>query len=214
LFGVGPHVVSMELARALAARMGVPAEFIALVSPPDVVVALDSGQCDLGVMGQNAIRNERLAFTATFMEFDFTYMVAAGSQIRSLSAVDLPGLRIAVAQDHAPTYAVARIVKHAKLVEAPTVDNAFALLESRQVDAFASARPILLGYSEHHSGYHIFDERYGINPTALAVAKRRSGWLAYVEEFIERAKTSGLIQSAIDQNNVRGVRAISDQSET
>src|SRR5207253_592965 len=116
--------------------------------------------------------------------------------------------------NHAPTLAVARIIKCAKLVEAPTVDDAFAPLNTGRADIIASARPILLGYSEHHPGYRILDERYGVNPTALAVAKWKPDWLAYVAEFIENAKASGLIQSAIDHNNVRGVRATSGQGET
>jgi polar amino acid transport system substrate-binding protein len=214
LFGVGPHVVSVELARALAACMRVSAEFVDYISPPDVVDALDEEACDLGVMGQNATRVEKIAFSPTFMEFDFTYMVAAGSPIQSMSAVDQPGVHIAVAQNHAPTYALAGIVKNARLLEAPTVDDAFALLKSRKADAFASARPLLLGYSERHSGYCIFDERYGVNPTALAVAKWRPDWLAYVTEFVAQAKSSGLIQSAIDRNSLRGVRATSSQSDT
>jgi len=40
---------------------------------------------------------------------------------------------------------------------------------------------------------------------AMAVAKGQAGWLAYVSEFVEEAKASGLAQRAVDRNGLRGL---------
>ena len=49
-------------------------------------------------------------------------------------------------------------------------------------------------------------DAYGVNVVGLAVRKGEGGRLAYVSEFIEEAKASGLIQRAIEAGGLRGVR--------
>jgi polar amino acid transport system substrate-binding protein len=41
--------------------------------------------------------------------------------------------------------------------------------------------------------------RYGASVAAVAVPKGHPGWLAYISEFVEAAKTSGLVQRAIER---------------
>jgi len=51
----------------------------------------------------------------------------------------------------------------------------------------------------------VLDNRYGANLLALAVPKGHARRLAYVSEFIEQAKASGLVQKAIDRAGPHGV---------
>jgi len=41
---------------------------------------------------------------------------------------------------------------------------------------------------------------------AMAVPKGQADWLAYISEFTEDAKASGLVQKAIEHIGVRGVQ--------
>jgi polar amino acid transport system substrate-binding protein len=49
-------------------------------------------------------------------------------------------------------------------------------------------------------------DRFGVNLVAIAVPKGQAGRLAYVTEFIESAKASGLVHKAIETAGLRGVQ--------
>jgi polar amino acid transport system substrate-binding protein len=72
------------------------------------------------------------------------------------------------------------------------------MLRSGQADAMASARSVLLDYSTKLPGSRVLEDRYGAQLLAMAVPKGQAGWLAYVSEFVEEAKASGLVQRAIE----------------
>jgi polar amino acid transport system substrate-binding protein len=136
----------------------------------------------------------------------FTYLVPAGSSIRSVAESDKPGVRIAVVRNHESTMALSRIIKHAELVYAETPDLTFDLLRTGHADAFASALPPLLAYSTQLPGSRVLEDRYGANIHAMAVPKDQPGRLAYISEFIEEAKASGLVQRTIERAGQPGIR--------
>ena len=85
------------------------------------------------------------------------------------------------------------------MVTAETPDATFALLRSGHSNAMASARTVLLGYSTKLRGSRVLEDRYGAQLLAMAVPRGRAGWLAYVSEFVEEAKASGLVQRIIER---------------
>src|SRR5262249_1032074 len=98
------------------------------------------------------------------------------------------------------------IRKQAKLVSADTPDSAFELLRTGRVDAWASARPVLVDYSARLSGSRILEAGYGANRPALVVAKGQAARLACISAFIEEIKASGFVQQAITRSGWRGVQ--------
>ncbi len=211
LRGVGAHIVSIEVARALAARLGVSVRFIGYRTPPEVVECLKAGQCDLGIMGVDPARAAQVSLSPAFMQFDFTHLVPAGSSIRSASDAARPGIRIAVIRQHASTMVLARMSKHSEFVEAATPDGAFDLLRGGRADTFASARPTLLDYVLQLPGSRVLDDRYGVNLVALAMPKGHRERLAYVSEFLDELKRSGWMKQAIDSAGLRGFEVASQQ---
>jgi polar amino acid transport system substrate-binding protein len=83
---------------------------------------------------------------------------------------------------------------------------AFELLRTERVDAWASARPVLVDYSAQLPGSRVLEDRYGANRPALVVAKGQAARLAYISEFIEEIKASGFVQQAIARSGWRGVQ--------
>jgi polar amino acid transport system substrate-binding protein len=64
---------------------------------------------------------------------------------------------------------------------------------------------MLLEYFTLLPGARVLEDRYGTNINRMVVPKGKAGWLAYVSEFVEEAKASGLVQKAIDRAGDRGV---------
>jgi polar amino acid transport system substrate-binding protein len=140
---------------------------------------------------------------------DFTFLLPAGSSNRSVADIDRPDVRIAVVRHHASTLTLARIVKQAKMVSADTLQGAFELLRDGQANAFASTRPQALEDSARLPGSFVLEDRYGVNFSVMAVPKGRSARLAYIDEFLNAGKASGLVQRAFDRAGWRGVRVVS-----
>jgi polar amino acid transport system substrate-binding protein len=205
IHGHGTGTVIVQVAQALADRLGVKLELVGNPSPPALVKCLNSNGCDLGFLGFVPGRTAEVNFTAPYILVPFTFMVPAGSKIRTVDDVDRSWVRIAAVRSHASTLALSRIVKQATMVGVEIPDEAFELLREGQVDAWASPRPPLLEYAPRLAGARVLDDRYGANIQAIAVAKSETARLAYVSEFIEDAKTSGLVQRAIDRAGERGI---------
>jgi polar amino acid transport system substrate-binding protein len=197
------HLV--EIAQALAARLGVELVLVDYPTPGKAVEGLKTGSCDVMFLGIDQSRVTELGFSPPFAELDFTYLVPSGSLIRSASDADQPGVRIAAIRNHESTLTLIRILKHATLVYADTPEPAFGLLRTGSADAWASVGFALQPYSLRLPGSRVLEDRYGANRQAMAVPKAEIGRLSYISEFIEEAKASGLVQRAIDDGGLRGI---------
>jgi polar amino acid transport system substrate-binding protein len=168
------------------------------------VACLKAGACDLLFLPRDARAAAVGDFSPPIFQFDYTLLVPPGSSIRSVADADRPGVRIAALRNHASTNELSAQLKQAQLVYADTPDPTFDLLRTGKADAMASARPTLLAYSTQLPDSRVLEDRYGANINRMVVPKGQAGWLAYVSEFVEEAKASGLVQKAIDRAGPRG----------
>ena len=70
----------------------------------------------------------------------------------------------------------------------------------------AVPRPTAVRFSAQKPGFRVLEDRFHATFGAMAVPKGQSGLLAYLNEFVEEAKASGLVQGAIERAGVRGVQ--------
>jgi polar amino acid transport system substrate-binding protein len=201
--GASLGIILLDLARTLGTRIG--AEVVPVGHPtiPEMLTCLTSGGCDMGFMGPDPSRGG-VEFSPPILQLDYSFLVPPGSSIHRIADADRPEVRIAVVRDHASTLTLSRKFKHAQLVYAPTPDPTFELLRSGQADAFASVRSVLLAYSAKLPGSRVLEEYYGANFLGMVVPKGQTARLAYLSEFIEQAKASGLVQQAIERSGVPG----------
>jgi polar amino acid transport system substrate-binding protein len=201
-------IILFDIAHALGKRIG--AEIVPVGHPTiaEMLTCLTTGGCDMGFMGPDPSRIG-VEFSPPVLQLDYTLLVPAGSSIDRIADVDRPGVRIAVVRDHASTLTLSRMIKHAQLVYASTPDPTFELLRSGQADAFASIRGVLLDYSAKLPGSRVLDECYGANLLGIVVPKGQAARLAYISEFIEQAKASGLVQQAIERSGLPGYKVAS-----
>ena len=201
------HGVAVEIARELGARLGVEVQLVEYPAPPNVVEGLAAGTSDVAILGIDPTRATDVDFTPPFMRADFTYLVPASSSIRSVADADRRGIRIAVVRNHAMDSVLRGVLKRAEPTYAETPDASFELFRARRADVLAGIRPGLLEYAARLPGSRVLGDRYGANALAIAVAKSRDGWLAYMSGFIEETARSGWVQQAIVHAGLRGVQA-------
>jgi polar amino acid transport system substrate-binding protein len=140
------------------------------------------------------------------MQVEATYLVPADSSIRNIADADQPGVRIAVARKGVEEIVLSRMIKRAELRGVETISAGFELLRAGNVDVLAAPRPALLQSSARLPGSRVLEDRFHATFGAMAVPKGQAGRLAYISEFIEEAKASGLVRQAIERAGVRGVQ--------
>src|SRR5439155_13681207 len=132
-----------------------------------------------------------------------TYLVRADAPFQKVADVDAPGVRISVAEGNSPDIYLSHTLKYATLVRTPATPQALDLLRAGQVDAFAGGRgPQVIAFIACCGG-RLLPDNFLIANLAVVVpdtATRHSGaGLQYLNEFVDWAKTSGLVQVAIDR---------------
>jgi polar amino acid transport system substrate-binding protein len=198
--------VAVDLARALAARLGIEFVPVEYPSPPKVLEGLEVGAWDVGFLGVDPSRAAVVDFSPPYLQIDATYLVPARSSIRNLAEADQPGIRIAVSRTSVEDIVLSRMLKRAELLRVETVGAGFDLLRAGNADVLAAPRPTAILRSAGLPGSRVLEDRFHATFGAMAVPKGQAGRLAYISEFIEEAKASGLVQQAIERAGLRGVQ--------
>jgi polar amino acid transport system substrate-binding protein len=198
--------ITIDLAQALAREAGVPLEPLPYESVSALFEGLSRGEIDVLFLAHDPTRASQVDFASTYMEVVNTYLVPANSSIRSVADADRPGVRIAVPAKNAADLYLTRTLKSAQLLRGPTgVAYLTEMMHSGKADAAAGNHLELLQVASKVPGMRIIDGRYTAIPHATAVPKGRPAALAFVRDFSEKMKASGVVQEAITRSGVPGV---------
>ena len=140
-----PVGVSPDMAAEIAQRLGVPVKYAPFKTPGELADAADTGAWDIGLIGAEPQRAEKIAFTAAYCEIEATYMVPAGSPLKTIADVDKPGVKIAVTGRAAYGLWLDRNIKAATLVRTDSLDSAYEKFVADKLDALAG-----LQAASHH----------------------------------------------------------------
>jgi polar amino acid transport system substrate-binding protein len=203
ILGVAP-----DLAAEIAGRLGVPLAKKGYPRPGLVADDAPNNVWDIAFLGAEPQRAQQIDFTAAYLEIEATYLVPAGSPLKSIAEVDMPGRRISISQGSAYDLYLSRELKHAKLERVDGVDASFDHFVAEKTDALAGLRPRLTSDVEKLPGSRILDGRFTAIQQAIGAAKgagKSGAGAQFLREFVEEAKASGLVAKLIAANNVRGV---------
>ena len=200
-----PDGVSPDMARELARRLGVPVKLIPFKSPGELADEAGNNVWDIGNIGAEPARAETIAFTAAYAEIESTYLVPAGSPIKSIAEVDRPGVRIAVTGRSAYGLWLDRNIKHAELVRSDTLDSAVEQFVADKLDVLAGLKPRLLTDVEKLPGAKILDGQFSAVQQAIGTPKKNTKAAPYLRAYVEEAKASGFVASLIERHKVRGL---------
>lgn len=197
--------VAVELARELAKQLGVSFEPVRYEAVSKMVDGAKAGAWDVAFLGFEAGRTAHIDFTAAYAQIGNSYLVRGDSSIRSIGDVDKPGHRIGVSQRSAQDAFVTRNIKQAQLIRVSHSQESAKLLASGKIDAIVANRTLLLDLIKVVPGSRILEGSIFNVEQSLGIAKGRPTGAAYAKKFIEHAKSSGLVQQAIDRSGVRGM---------
>ncbi len=200
-----PEGVAADLASEIAARLGVPVSYVPYASPGQLADDAATNVWDIGLIGAEPARAEHMSFTAAYVEIEATYLVPAGSPLQAIGDVDKQGVRIAVSARSAYDLYLSRHIEHAELVRVDGVNASYDLFVNEKLDALAGLRPRLISDVEKLPGAQVLDGRFTAVQQAVGTPHGREAGAAFLRDFVEEAKSSGLVAQLIERHHVRGL---------
>jgi polar amino acid transport system substrate-binding protein len=194
-----------DLAQELARRLGVAAELRRYEKVGEVADGAKKGEWDVAFIGAEPQRAAEIDFTAPYVEIEATYLVPAGSPLKTLADVDRKGVRIAVSDRSAYHLWLSRNIKNATLMTAEGIEGSYQRFVQDKLEVLAGLKPRLMEDLAKLPGAKILEGRFTAVQQAIGTPKGRPEGAAYLRKFAEDIKASGLVAQLIERHGVRGL---------
>ena len=194
--------VAVILGQALAKRLGVQAELIAHNGSGEVQNSAADNKWDVAFLPVDEERKKFVDFGNPYRILQSTYLVAPGAKLNAVSEANRPDVRIGGVANTATFRTSNKTAPNAAHTAFEKADMAVAALRDGKLDAIACAKS-LTGLQTKVPGSRILDGGFMNSTTSVAVPKGKPAALAYVSEFIEEAKASGLVRKAFDEMGLK-----------
>ena len=203
--GGEPGGIAPDLGREIARRAGLAVVFVHYDQAGKLADGGKAGAWDVAFLANEPVRAAEIDFSPAYLEIETSYLVPAGSPIRTIAEVDRAGVRIAIADRAAYDLYLSRSLKHATLVRAEGIEGSYQLWVKEKLDALAGLKPRLVADAEKHPGSRVLDGSFSAVQQSVGTPKGRNAAAQYLREFVADAKASGLVARVIAANGVRGV---------
>lgn len=199
-----PRGVSVDLARELGKRLGVPVELVTYTAAGKVVDGAKANEWDIAFVAIDPKRGAEMDQTGPYVVIEGAYMVRQDAPIKSNAEVDRPGTRIVVGTGSAYDLFLTREIKTAQLVRAPTSPQVTDTMVKQGFEVAAGVKQQLEADAKRVPGLRLLDGRFMVINQAMAVPKGRPAGFAYLARFVEEMKTSGFVRAALERHKIEG----------
>lgn len=190
-----PRGVTVDIARELASRLGLPLELVCFDAARASFEAMSAGQADICFLAVEPAREAEVAFTEPYVVIEGVFAVPVGSAIATIADVDREGVRISVNTGAAYDLFLTRTLQHATLVRS---ENGVATFLDEAADVAAGIRQPMTELVESYPGLRLLDGSFMEIRQALGTTRARSAeTVQFLRAFIEELKAGGFIAAAL-----------------
>ncbi|MDP9902201.1 transporter substrate-binding domain-containing protein [Variovorax ginsengisoli] len=200
-----PSGVSIDLAHALAARLGVPVELVVFDKAAQSVEAVKAERADIGFFAIDPARSDGLRFTAPYVLIEGSYLVPGASALQDNAEVDRAGARVGVGSGSAYDLFLTRELKAAHIERVFNAQAVVDALRAGTVDVAAGIRKQLATISQADASLRLLPGRFMVIQQAMGLpAGRGEEAAAALAAFVEHAKASGFVADALARHHIDG----------
>ena len=197
--------VSVDLARALAAELGVAIELKVFDAAARSVQAVTAGEADIGFFAVDPLRGEGVRFSAPYVQIEGAYLVRQASTLTDNSQVDRAGTKLMVGRGSAYDLYLTREIKAATLLRAPTSPAVVDAFIAENADVAAGVKQQLQADATRLGGLRLLPGRFMVIEQAMGVqASRGEAAQKTLRDFVERMKASGFVARALQRHGIQG----------
>jgi len=193
-----PRGVTVELGKAAAARLGVPVKLVEYPNSGEITAAASKNAWDISFMPQDPEREKFVDTGPSYVVYETTLAVHAGSDARRIADVDRAGLKVGAIEGTSVSRALKASLKQASLALFPKAEDAIAQFAAQRLDALAMGREALNDVGKKLPGTRVLDDNVASTGVVVAVPKGRPAARAWAARFIEEAKIDGTVRRALD----------------
>lgn len=197
--------VSVDLATALAERLGAPLELVVFKTAAASVDAVTHEQADIGFFAVDPVRGAGIGFSAPYVLIEGCYLVRDESPLQANEEVDRAGTRVVVGNGSAYDLHLTRELKHATIVRAPTSPTVVDVFVAQGHDVAAGVKQQLEADAKRFPGHRLLPGRFMVIQQAMGLPKGRGEPArAALAAFVEEVKAAGLVAAALARHGVAG----------
>lgn len=190
-----PAGVTVDIARELGARLGVPVDLACFAAARESFEAMAQGDADICFLAVEPARAAQVAFTAPYVVIEGVYVVPAGSGLAAPADLDRDGVRIGVNEGSAYDLFLSRTLEKASLVRG---DDGIALFREQGLEAAAGIRQVVTAFVAENPEFRLVDQGFMQIRQALGTTLTRTpDTIRFLAAFIEDLKASGFIAAAL-----------------
>jgi polar amino acid transport system substrate-binding protein len=190
-----PAGITVDLAREIAARLGVPVEFRCFDAARKSFEAMTSGAADLCFLAIDPAREAEVAFTAPYVVIEGVYAVPTDSPLTTLAEMDSPGVRIGVKQGSAYDLFLTRTLQNATVVRGPEGTDVF---RAEGLEAAAGIRQPITKFVAENNDVRLIDERFMQIQQAVGTTKdRQPETVQFLRATVDELKANGFVADAL-----------------
>jgi polar amino acid transport system substrate-binding protein len=190
-----PSGVTVDIARELGTRLGLPVELICFDAARRSFEAMATGRADICFLAIESAREAEVAFTAPYVLIEGVFAVRRGSPIGTTADVDREGVRIGVKEGSAYDLFLSRTLEHASVVRGDEGVDVFGELG---LEVAAGIRQPLAAFVASHPGLRLVEGPFMQIRQALGTTRSRSAdTVRYLRAFVEELKASGFVAGSL-----------------
>ena len=199
-----PRGVSVDLARELGRRLGVPVELVPFDAAGKVTEAVKAGAWDVAFVAIDPARAVDIDYSAPYVVIEGAYIVPQSSPIVGNAGVDRDGVRVVVGRGSAYDLFLTRELREAKLVRVPTSAAVVDAMVRDGYEAAAGVRQQIESDAKRVPGVRLLPGRFMVINQAMAIPKGRAEGARYHAAFVDDAKASGFVAASLARHGIEG----------
>lgn len=190
-----PAGVAVDLAREIAARLGVPVRLGCFDAARKSYQAMASGDADICFLAIEPAREAEVAFTPPYVVIEGVYAVPVDSPVRTTADVDREGVRVGVNRGSAYDLFLTRTLEHATVVRG---DEGIDVFRERGLEVAAGIRQPMTAYATAHPDVRLLEDAFMVIRQAVGTTRsRRPETVRFLATLVEELKADGFVADAL-----------------
>jgi polar amino acid transport system substrate-binding protein len=198
-----PVGISVDLAHALAERLGVDVELVVFDTASKSVEALRTEQADIGFFAVDPLRGQEISFTQPYVLIEGSYLVREDSPLQSNEEVDREGIRVTVGKGSAYDLYLSRELKHAQIERAGSSQMVVDTFMAQHYEVAAGVKQQLQADAQRVPGLRLLPGRFMVIGQAMGTPKSRGEKAAsYLQAFVLEMGSTGFVTAALKRHGI------------
>ncbi|MFE5631785.1 transporter substrate-binding domain-containing protein [Streptomyces sp. NPDC056543] len=194
-----PGGVTVDIAREIAGRLGLPVEFVCFDAARSSYEAMTTGRADVCFLAVEPAREAEVAFTSPYVLIEGVFAVPTGSGFATSADIDREGVRIGVKRGSAYDLYLTRTLRHATVVRGEEGVDTF---RAEGLEVAAGIRQPMTAYVAAHPDVRLIEDRFmEIRQAVGTTPARRPGTVRFLTDLVEELKADGFVADALRRAN-------------